>query len=150
MPSNKDLIAEAERLASALEISVVTDGLKNDALVKLVSDLEAQAGAKAQAGAEKAAAEKAETEARERAEEAAREAEKAAAEKAETEARERAEEAAREAASTKAPVYKVARKNSVTSLRGILDAGTIVSARDFRGGEKSLAELVASGTVVKS
>ena len=47
-------------------------------------------------------------------------------------------------------MYKVARKNSVTSLRGILDAGTIVSARDFRGGEKSLAELVASGTVVKS
>lgn len=42
MPSNKDLINEANNLADELDLSVQTDGLKNDKLVDLVSDLRAK------------------------------------------------------------------------------------------------------------
>lgn len=42
MPSNKDLINEANNLADELGLAVQTDGLKNDGLVDLVSDLRAK------------------------------------------------------------------------------------------------------------
>jgi hypothetical protein len=42
MPSNKELINEANNLADELELSVQTDGLKNEGLAELVSDLRAK------------------------------------------------------------------------------------------------------------
>jgi len=42
MPSNKELINEANNLADELELSVQTDGLKNESLAELVSDLRAK------------------------------------------------------------------------------------------------------------
>ena len=45
MPNNKELAAEAEALSAELETQVATDGLKNDELAQLVSDLKAQKAA---------------------------------------------------------------------------------------------------------
>ena len=42
MPSNKELISEAQDLSGELNLAIDTDGLKNDALVSLVSDLRAK------------------------------------------------------------------------------------------------------------
>ncbi|MCH9837692.1 hypothetical protein K0U83_18665 [bacterium] len=42
MPSNKELITEIDALASALGLDIETDGLKNDQLAALVSDLKAK------------------------------------------------------------------------------------------------------------
>lgn len=43
----------------------------------------------------------------------------------------------------------VAPGRSVTSLRGLLGPGTVVSARDFACGEESLQALIDCGAVVK-
>jgi len=42
--------------------------------------------------------------------------------------------------------FVVAKGRAVTSMRGVLDSGTVVTERDF-GGEESLAALVAAGIV---
>lgn len=42
MPSNKELKADIEALSAELDIAVETDGLKNDELVALLSDLRAK------------------------------------------------------------------------------------------------------------
>lgn len=42
MPSNKELAAEAKALAAELETEVTTDGLNNQQLADLVSDLKAK------------------------------------------------------------------------------------------------------------
>lgn len=46
-------------------------------------------------------------------------------------------------------IYAIAENRSITTLRGMLHAGEIVSARDFPGGTKALAQFVAAGSVVK-
>jgi len=58
MPSNKELIAEAQGLAEALEIPVETDGLSNESLADLVKDLRAKTtDAETETQADKAAEE---------------------------------------------------------------------------------------------
>lgn len=47
-------------------------------------------------------------------------------------------------------VCKVAPGKALTSLRGILGPGTVVSASDFAGGQANLEELVAKGHLVRS
>lgn len=44
---------------------------------------------------------------------------------------------------------RVAKGRSITSLRGVLDAGTVVGARDFPGGEDTLCDLIKCGAVVE-
>ena len=44
---------------------------------------------------------------------------------------------------------RVADGKSVSSLRGVLDEGTAVSAKDFIQGQKDLDELIKSGAVVE-
>lgn len=49
------------------------------------------------------------------------------------------------------PVYRVAKGRSVTTRRGIVDAGTVLDpAKDVHGGVERLEELVALGAVTKS
>lgn len=47
-------------------------------------------------------------------------------------------------------VCKVAPGKALTSLRGILGPGTVVSASDFAGGQANLEELLAKGHLVRS
>ncbi len=69
---------------------------------------------------------------------------KAAAEKA-------AKEAADKAAAAKKPYpYSVAEGTSLTSKKGILDAGAEVKVEYFAGGKETLANLVKKGHVVKA
>ena len=42
MPSNKELIKEVKDLSGELDLAIDTDGLKNDELVSLVSDMRAK------------------------------------------------------------------------------------------------------------
>lgn len=55
-----------------------------------------------------------------------------------------AEQAAANAAANRAakPKWRVAKDNSITSLRGVLDEHTPVTAKDFQGGEAVIKELV--------
>lgn len=46
MPSNKEYIEQAQALAAELDVAVTTDGLTNEQLARLVSDLKAEALAK--------------------------------------------------------------------------------------------------------
>jgi phage/plasmid primase-like uncharacterized protein len=87
-----------------------------------------------QTEAEKAAADKAAA------------AEKAAAEQAA--ANKLRDEAAKEAG--KNTGYAVAKGLSITSLRGHLDEGTSVSARDFTHGEKDIEDLLSRGALVRT
>jgi hypothetical protein len=49
-----------------------------------------------------------------------------------------------------APAFRVAPGKSVACLRGQLEGGTEISARDFAGGQDVLDGLVAGGAVVKA
>lgn len=132
MPSNADLIKTAGELAHELDLALNTDGLKNDELVALVSDLRAKktdrdtltaADADADApktGAEAAAQAKAD---------AAREREKA----------------------PKRPPFYVAPRKAITSKRGILSGDTAdeVKAEYLAGGQKAVDAFVASGHILK-
>jgi hypothetical protein len=134
--SNKELIAEAQGLARELGTSVDTEGLKNDALVALVEDLRARRAAEPKGDASQAEADA-----------------KAQAE-ADAKAQAEADAKAQPAPATKEPVYKIGKPpkgmRSVTSLRGMLVSGTLVSARDFHGGEETFRDLLARGVVVAS
>lgn len=55
-----------------------------------------------------------------------------------------------EVVSKKVVEYVVADGLSITSLRGMLKPGEVVTARDFRGGEATFTELVQKKHVVKS
>lgn len=50
----------------------------------------------------------------------------------------------------KDPVYAIAPGRSLTSLRGILGPGTVVTAKYFLHGQATLDDLVKSGALVKS
>jgi hypothetical protein len=148
--SNKELIAEAQGLARELGTSVDTEGLKNDALVALVEDLRARRAAEPKGDAAQAEADaKAQAEA-----DAKAQAEADAKAQAEADAKAQAEADAKAAPATKEPVYKIGKPpkgmRSVTSLRGMLVSGTLVSARDFHGGEETFRDLLARGVVVTS
>lgn len=51
-------------------------------------------------------------------------------------------------APAKASEHKVAAGKSITSKRGVLDAGTVVTAKDFVGGDKAIEMLRSKGLVV--
>ena len=53
------------------------------------------------------------------------------------------------AVESKASGYVVAPRRSITSRRGLIDAGEEVRAEDFAGGSERLDELVKAGAVVK-
>ncbi|MBL9108082.1 MAG: hypothetical protein JNM74_02380 [Myxococcales bacterium] len=129
--SNKDLTDEALELGKKLGVVVVTDGLKNEGLAKLVEELRARFAETPEGDAEAEAKARADADAKA---------------KAEAEAKARADADAK----AKVPVYKVARGKSVTSRRGILSAGAEVSARDFGGGERSIEDLANAGVIVRS
>jgi hypothetical protein len=125
MPSNKELIAEAQGLAEALEIPVETDGLSNESLADLVKDLRAKTT-------------DAETDTQ--------------ADKATEEAK--AKKAARmenKKPKVKKPAFYVAAGKSLTSKRGILSGDTSdeVKAEHLGGGKEALDAFVKSGHVLK-
>lgn len=129
MPSNKDLTAEAEALANELGLEVTTDGLKNDQLAELVSDLKAKktdadTNTPADDAEDKATAEAAA---------------KAAARKA------------GKAQPAPKPAYYVAPRKSITSKKGILSGDTEdeVKAEYLAGGDVALQAFVKSGHVLK-
>jgi hypothetical protein len=123
MTSNRELTAEATSLGKKLGVEAETSGLKNDGLTRLVERLRAEVVAR---------------------ESGVMMSDKTATEPAMDPVPPVLAEPEREL------VYTIARRRSVTSRRGILPAGTVVTSRDFAGGDESLAELVASGTVIKS
>ena len=121
MPSNADLIKEAEELAAKLDTTVETKDLNNDKLVDLVKDLRAKvtdAETQTQADNDKAT-------------KAARMENKVKKEK-------------------KPPFY-VAPGKALTSKKGILSGDTSdeVKAEYLPGGKEALGSFVKSGHVLK-
>jgi len=49
----------------------------------------------------------------------------------------------------KAPVFKVAIGKSLTSLKGVRDAGTVVNPSMFPGGKETFDNLLEKGCIVK-
>ncbi len=129
MPSNKELTAEAEALAAGLDLTVETEGLKNEQLADLVSDLKAK----------KTDAEN---------DTAADEAEDKVT--AETLAK-AAQRKAGKPAPTKKPPFYVSPRKSLTSKKGILSGDTEdeVKAEYLAGGEDALKAFVKSGHILK-
>lgn len=120
MPSNKTLINEAQNLADELGLSVETNGLKNDGLADLVSDLRAK---KRDAELETQADYSGDADVTQP--------------DPDPEPEPEPEETG--------PV--VAKGRSVTTKRGILGEGKAISAKDLSGGQNSLDKLVKSGAV---
>lgn len=129
MPSNKQYTEEAIKLAEELGLEVETEGLNNEKLAALVSDLKA----KKKDAERETLADKAEDDAA------------AAAALAKLEA----DEAKEEEAAKKPPFY-VKEGKAVTSKRGILSDGDEIKADDLAGGKEALDAFVKSGHVVKS
>lgn len=121
MPSNKDLTAQAEELAKELGLEIKLEGIKNDGLAELVSDLKAK---KKDADTETAADD---------------------AEKKATEAGNEADEAKAEKTGFHVMVGK-----AITSKRGILADGDEIKAEDLAGGKEALEAFVKSGHVGKA
>lgn len=129
MPSNKELAAEAEALAAELKTEVTTDGLNNQQLADLVSDLKAKkkdADTVTQAG------------------NAEDEATKAAAAK-------KAERMAGKPQPKKKPPFYVAPRKAITSKKGILSGDTEdeVKAEYLEGGKDALEAFIESGHILK-
>lgn len=119
MPSNAELITQAEALAEELGLEIETEGLNNEKLAALVSDLKAKKKDAENAAAEDAVAAKAE-----------------------------ADEAKAEAAAKKPDFYVMPGK-AITSKRGILSDGQEIKADDLPGGADALAAFIKSGHVGK-
>lgn len=123
MASNAELIKDIEELAIALELEVSTEGLKNDDLVALKSDLIAkQRDAENETPADAAA--------------------EAAAAKA----------AAKEAKKTAPPPPDgpvVANGKAITTLRGIRSEGDPITAEMLPGGADTLKDLIERGFINK-
>jgi hypothetical protein len=118
MPSNKDLINEANNLADELGLAVQTDGLKNDGLVDLVSDLRAKkrdAELETQADNEPKSPNPDDVEGPEQDPEQS------------------------------GPV--VADGRSVVTKRGVIGPGQSIRASDLSGGAESLQKLIKNGAV---
>lgn len=118
MPSNKTLIEEAKTIAAELEIDINTDGMKNDALVDLVSDLRAK---------------KKDAETVTQADDQGGEPDETPAE----------DDQGGEPDGT----LRVAKGRSVTTQRGILAEGKEIRAEDLSGGQSSLSKLIDKGVV---
>lgn len=129
MPSNKQYTEEAIKLAEELGLEVKTEGLNNQKLADLVSDLKA----KKKDAERETSADKAE-------DDAAAAAALAEFESGETEEEEEAK---------KFPFY-VKEGKAVTSKRGILSDGDEIKADDLPGGKEALDAFVKSGHVAKS
>lgn len=141
MPSNKELTIRAEELAKKLGFEVETEGLSNDKLAALVSDLKAK---KKDADTE-TGADAAEEKALKAGNEAAEKAGKAAYEKSK----------AKETEAVKKPPFYVMPGKALTSKRGILatmrDAEikdyAEIKAGDLSGGKDALEAFVTSGYI---
>lgn len=123
MASNAGLISEIEALVKELNLAdVKTDGLNNNQLAKLASDLKAK----------KRDAEN---------DTAADEAERRAATAA----------AAAQPSTKKKPPYYLAPRKSITTKRGILSGDTEdeITEKDLNGGKAALDAFVESGHILK-
>ena len=129
MPSNTDLIDSIKELNA----EAVTDGLSNAQLAEMLKTERAKKAEAARIAAEEEAAAQA-------AKEAADAEAKALAAQAEADAA--------KVAASKTKQFRIATGKAVTSLRGILADGAIVSASDFIGGKDTLDALKKSGHVV--
>lgn len=129
MPSNKQYTEEANKLAAELGLEVETEGLNNEKLAALVSDLKA----KKKDAERETLADKAEDDAAAAAALAKLEAGEVKAEKED-----------------KKPPFYVKEGKAVTSKRGILSDGAEIKADDLAGGKEALDAFVKSGHVVKS
>lgn len=117
MPSNSEYIKQAEELAAELNIQVTTDGLNNEKLANLVSELKAKK----------------------------REAEEAAAKAAADE--EAAAKAPAGPPPLKAGQKRLRSGKSVTTKRGVVAHPHGVGAADLSGGAAALAALQKRGVV---
>lgn len=127
MPSNNELIKEAEELAGKLETPVETADLNNDQLVALVKDLRAKVtDAETQTQADNDQATK------------------------NAQAKKAARTSGKQPKPKKPPFY-VAPGKSLTSKKGILSGDTSdeVKAEYLSGGKKALDAFVESGHVLK-
>lgn len=129
MPSNKQYTEEVIKLAGELGLEVETEGLNNQELAALVSDLKA----KKKDVENETLADKAENDA----------AAAAALEKLES-----GETKEKEAA--KKPSFCVGERKAFTTKRGILSDGDEIKADDLPGGKEALDAFVESGHVVKN
>lgn len=134
MPSNAEYTKQAEELAEGLGLEISTEGLNNEKLAALVSDLKAK-----KKDADNQAAEEAAAKAAAELEEKAKEDSAAAAMKAKQDA---------EKAAKKPPFYVMPGK-AITSKRGVLSDGDEIKVDDLAGGKEALEAFVKSGHVGK-
>lgn len=133
MRSNKELRAEAVELGEKLGVAVDVEGKNNAALTALVAGLTESL----EAGDVPAADVPPEDADDEPTEDVSATAEKPQDKPAEKPVERR-----------RGKSHVVVSGRSVTSLRGIIDAGSEVTARDFSGGQAALDSLVSRGIVV--
>lgn len=124
MPSNAEYTKQAAELAAELSLEVETDGLNNQQLADLVSDLKAK---------------KKDTDAAEDDDVTAKAMAKAAARKAD------------KPQPGKKPPFYVAPRCAITSNKGILSGDTSdeVKAEYLAGGEKALQTFIDTGHILK-
>lgn len=139
MPSNAEYTKQAEELAEGLGLEISTEGLNNEKLAALVSDLKAK-----KKDADNQAAEEAAAKAAAELEEKAKEDSAAAAMKAKQDA----EKVKAEKAAKKPPFYVMPGK-AITSKRGVLSDGDEIKVDDLAGGKEALEAFVKSGHVGK-
>lgn len=125
MPSNKDLSKQALNLAEKLKIVVITAGLNNVELSKLVTDLKAKA------------------------KDAENDTIADGAESTDETTGEGTTDAAGDETEDEVEAYPYSIKagKSVTSKRGILGEGEEVKAEDLPGGKETLEDLIVRGFV---
>lgn len=142
MPSNKQYIEQAEELAAELGVEITTDGLNNEKLANLVSDLKAKvrdAELDTQVDGQTPGEGQTDEEA-----EAAKASEEAEAQRLADE-----EAEAAKAAEEKLPPYYVKKGKALTTRRGIRSDGDEITASDLIGGKEALEGFVKSGHVGK-
>lgn len=121
MPSNAEYKKQAEELAAELGIEVTTEGLNNDKLASLVSDLKAKK----------------------------RDAENHTQADGQIPGEGQGDAEAAKAAEEKLPPYYVKKGKALTTRRGIRSDGEEITASDLIGGKEALEGFVKSGHVGK-
>ena len=129
---NKKLVEEIQGLASELKVSVVTEGKSNAELTSELIGLEKEKEVRA-------AAKKAEEDAKK----------KTGAEDAADKRAKKEKEKADAAKNKKKPPFYVADGKSITSLRGILGPGVEVKTSYLPGGKKTLDDLIKKDIIKK-
>ena len=124
MPSNADLIKEAQELSTFLGLEDTSNGLNNAQLVALISDLKAKKRDKENPTSAD------EAEAKKKADDDAA----AAKKKADDDA-------------AKKPPFYMADGKSITSKKGVLSDGDEVKAEYLNGGKKTIDQFVKSGHI---